>query len=135
MNVLTNEKFTNLIHLNFEKCHETKLLFKENHKFLNDKYELLCKKCLLNLHKILKQDPELMKRYDEVFKEQKASGIIGEAEETATPGENYYMPYHPVIRDDHAKTKLRIVFDISAKSQGPILNNYLYKGPELTPDL
>ena len=73
-----------------------------------------------------------MKRYDEVFKEHKASDILEQAEEPVTPGENCYVPHHTIIRDNHTTTKLKIVFDASAKSQGPSLNNCLYKGPKLT---
>ena len=63
-NELSNyKKYENLITINSEGHCETKPSFKENHELLNDNYEL-CKKCLLNLHKKLKQDPELMKKYD-----------------------------------------------------------------------
>lgn len=74
-----------------------------------------------------------MKRYDEVFKEHKASDILEQAEEPVAPGENFYVPHHTIIRDNHTTAKLKIVFDASAKSQGPSLNNCLYKGPKLTP--
>ena len=76
-----------------------KLPFKENQVLLNDNYEL-CKKRLLNLHKKLKQDPELMKKYDSVFKEQKDLGIIEEVSESSAPGKTHYIPHHQVIRDD-----------------------------------
>ena len=42
----------------------------ENHEVLNDNYEL-CEKRLLNLYKKVKQDPELMKRYDEIVREKR----------------------------------------------------------------
>ena len=49
----------------------------ENHELLNDNYEL-CKRRLPNQHKKLKQDPELIKKHDSVFKKQKDLGIIEE---------------------------------------------------------
>lgn len=68
-----------------------------------------------------------------IFKEYKASDILEQAEEPVTPGENCYVPHHTIIRDNHTTAKLKIVFDASAKNQGPSLNNCLYKGPKLTP--
>ena len=45
-----------------------------------------------------------------------------------TPGANY-LPHHAVIRQDNVTTKLRIVYDASAKSSGPSLNECLNSGP------
>ena len=40
-----------------------------------------------------------------------------------------YLPHHPVVREDKDTSKVRIVFDASAKG----LNECLYEGPRLTP--
>ena len=121
-----------MITINSEGCYETKLPFKENHELLNDNYEL-CEKSLVNLHKKLKQDPELMKKYDSAFKEQKDLGIIEEVSESSALGETHYTPHHPITRDDRSTTKLRIVFDACSKTDRPSLNNCLYKGPQVAP--
>ena len=60
-------------------------------------------------------------------------GIIEPANENVSPRNCHYIPHHPVIREDKNTGKLRIVFDVSAKSDGPSLNECLYKGPQLTP--
>ena len=41
----------------------------------------------------------------------------------------------PVIRNDKTTTKVRMVFDASAKGKGPALNDCLYPGLSLTPSL
>ena len=60
-------------------------------------------------------------------------GIIETASEPGKKGETHYLAHHPVIREDKDTTKLRIVFDASAKTFGPSLNECLYKGPQLSP--
>ena len=47
----------------------------------------------------------------------------------------HYVPHHPVIREDAESTKMRIVYDCSARSspKDPSLNGCLEKGPHLQP--
>ena len=59
--------------------------------------------------------------------------IIEPTNENVSPGKCHYILHHPVIREDKNTSKVRIVFDASAKSDGPRLNQCLYKGPQLTP--
>ena len=60
-------------------------------------------------------------------------GIIEPANKNVSPGNCHYSPHHPVIREDKNTSKVRIVFDASAKSDGSSLNECLCKGPQLTP--
>ena len=43
-----------------------------------------------------------------------------------------YLPHQAVIRNGHSSTKLRLVFDASAKKVVPSLNDAMYKGPFFT---
>ncbi|XP_037931348.1 uncharacterized protein LOC119666139 [Teleopsis dalmanni] len=48
----------------------------------------------------------------------------------------FYMPHQAVIRDDHSTTKVRVVFDASAKTtNGKSLNEILHTGPKLQLDI
>ena len=48
-------------------------------------------------------------------------------------GEVHYLAHHPVVRQDKQTTKVRVVYDASAKKNGgPSLNDCLYSGPPLS---
>ncbi|XP_053598632.1 uncharacterized protein LOC128668852 [Microplitis demolitor] len=50
--------------------------------------------------------------------------------------ESYYLPHHAVIKETSMTTKLRVVFDGSFKiTTGVSLNDVLYTGPTIQPDL
>ena len=49
-----------------------------------------------------------------------------------SPGEVHYLPHKEVVRNDKDTTKLRVVYDASARNNGPSLNDCLYAGPPLT---
>ena len=40
----------------------------------------------------------------------------------------HYLSHHAVHREDKKTTKLRVIFDASAKTNGPALNDCLYSG-------
>ena len=58
-------------------------------------------------------------------------------EEVDSPhGEVYYLPMHAVHKEDSTASKLRIVFDASAKTlSGTSLNDHLLVGPTVHPPL
>ena len=66
------------------------------------------------------------------------SGIIEPVSEEQDNNEGtYYLPHHGVVRQDKETTKLRVVFDGSAKpdNSNVSINDCLEKGPNLVPDL
>ena len=123
------EDFSDTIYFNKERRYETNLPFKKPPPLLHDHINL-CEKILLKLYSTLKKDTVLLKRYNDIFLNQTKLGIIELANENVSPGNCYYIPHHPVIREDKNTSKDRKVFDASAKNDGPSLNECLYKGPK-----
>ena len=86
----------------------------------------------------LDKDKDLEAEYMKVFDEYESLGIIEEvpSEEVLQCGPIYYMPHRPVVRLNSSSTKIRPVFDDSAKGPNGIsLNDCMLTGPSLNPDL
>ncbi|XP_022172625.1 uncharacterized protein LOC111035349, partial [Myzus persicae] len=85
----------------------------------------------------LTRHPDLRKQYTEFMQDYLSCGHM----ELVPMGErdnplNYYIPHHCVIKPDSKTTKLRVVFNASARtSTGASLNDSLYTGPKLQPDI
>ena len=56
-----------------------------------------------------------MNSYDDILNEQLTQGIIEHASDETTLSK-HYLPHRAVIRSDKTTSKVRIVFDASAKS-------------------
>ena len=54
-------------------------------------------------------------------------GIIEIGEQTT--GRVHYLPHHVFVRHNKETTKVRIVYDASARTKGPLLNDCLQTGP------
>ena len=77
----------------------------------------------------LKQDSTVLKEYDDTIKEQLKKGIIENVPpDRPAEGKIHYLPHHAVVRQDKSTTKVRIVYDASARSgNDPSLNDCLMK--------
>ena len=75
---------------------------------------------------------ETINDYDAIIREQLDQGVIERAPDTVV-GEECYIPHKPVIREKAESTKLRIVYDASARVEdnAPSLNECLNPGPPL----
>ena len=108
------------------------LPWREMHPALPDGYHL-SKKRLESTFRILKKSPDILKEYDTVIQDQLKCGIVERVVSTNDiPDKVHYLPHHPVIRQAKTTTKVRVVYDASAKTgSNPSLNECLHAGPSL----
>ena len=94
---------------------------------------------LKSLIKRLEKNPDLLEKYSNIIHEQFAKGIIERVGSSEEDNEirKYYIPHHAVITPEKATTKIRIVYDASAKIKRSVksLNECLYRGPVILEDL
>ena len=81
----------------------------------------------------LSASPKYLEDYDGVIKNQLSEGVIEKVNDVIKCNSVCYLLHKEVIREDKTWTKLRVVFDASAKSSGFSLNESMYKGPCFTP--
>ena len=79
-------------------------------------------------------NPTLLNEYDAIMKQQLESGVIEKVAELESADKIHYLPHLAVVRQDAVTTKLRVVYDASAKGdngKGASLNDCLHVGPSL----
>ena len=98
----------------------------------------LCVDRLNQLYKRLSKKEPILREYDEIICKQLADGIIERVPHSEEKlSDCHFLPHHGVVREDKETTKLRVVFDGSAKdrSNDLSLNDCLEKGPNTTPHI
>ncbi|GFW64648.1 uncharacterized protein TNCV_700541 [Trichonephila clavipes] len=117
--------------------YEVKLPWKCNSENLPSNKELTWKRHLRMMNKL--RNGKFFEDYKSVFRQWEDLNIIERVPEVELNNECHYLPHRPVIKLDSATTKIRPVFDASAREKGkPSLNDCLYKGVnliELIPDI
>ena len=110
--------------------YQTGLPWKGNHPALPTGKDVSLRRLNTLVHKLQKLGK--INDYDAIIKEQLDQGIIERAPDTVV-GKECYIPHKPVIREKAESTKLRIVYDASARVQDntPSLNECLNPGPPL----
>ena len=123
------DKFVQQISFDGER-YQVSLPWRENTPPLPDTFEL-CRRRLDSLLRRLKQNPPLLAEYNSVIRDQLRQGIIEVVDDPSSEVSErvHYLPHHGVVRQDKTTSKLRIVYDASAKTSGPSLNDCLYTGP------
>ncbi|XP_062714208.1 uncharacterized protein LOC134290983 [Aedes albopictus] len=85
----------------------------------------------------LQRDPNLEAEYRKFMGEYEKLGHMKRVSETEAASEPaYFLPHHPIIREDSSTTKFRVVFDASCKSSTEVsLNDVMLVGPVVQEDL
>ena len=109
-----------------------KLPWKSEPPDKNSSYELALRR-LCSTEKRLQKDPEVAKEYCRVLKRHEDTGYVTAVKPEATDG--WFLPHFPITRPEATTTKVRVVFDASAKCGGTSLNDYLHAGPKLQREL
>ncbi len=88
------------------------------------------------MNRELDKTPELKREYDNIINEQLTEGVVEVAPETPT-GDRVYYTHKPVVRQNATTTKVRMVFDASAKPSASTesINDCMYTDPPLQPHL
>ena len=122
------EEFTQTVRFNKGR-YEVTLPWKDSHPPLPDNFVLSSKRLQSLLHR-LRQEPDILWEYDSIIKSQLRQRIVEEVDQPSrgVSGRVHYLPHHAVVLGDKEATKLRIVYDASAKSTGCSLNECLLKG-------
>lgn len=87
---------------------------------------------LTKLVQRLERKPDLLKQYQEIIEDQERQGIIEKAPQESEQ-KIFYIPHKPVVKESAETTKVRIVYDASAREtdESPSLNDCLETGPPL----
>lgn len=96
--------------------YEVELPFKPNHPLLGDNYFQCVKRLGVLQNRLQKEN--LLESYDAIIQQQISDGIveiIPEDEEPPPLGDVTYAPHRAVVKKDKVTTKVRIVYDCSAK--------------------
>ncbi|XP_065198351.1 uncharacterized protein LOC135829896 [Sycon ciliatum] len=97
-------------------------------------YDMAAKR-LAQTQKRLKRVPEIAERYAETIESYVRKGYVVKVNANPREAGSWLLPHFPVVRLDKSTTKVRIVFDGSAKHDGTALNDLLHTGPKLQRDL
>ena len=124
------EEFKEQLTKNPGGWYETSLPWKGNHPPLPTNKAGSLNRLDSLVRKLKKQNT--LEQYDQIIQDQPQQGIVERVENDATNKE-FYIPHKPVVRESAETTKMRIVYDGSARAnpKASSLNGCLETGPPL----
>ena len=100
--------------------YETSLPWKGNHPPLPNNYTGSLKR-LKNLVRKLEMQGEL-ERYNDIIQTRLSRGIVERADVVVKDGREFYISHKAVVRENAESTKIRIVYDASARANACVLS-------------
>ncbi|MEE4247410.1 MAG: DUF1759 domain-containing protein [Kangiellaceae bacterium] len=96
---------------------------------LPDNFDVAFKRLQCNLRR-MRQDPKLLREYHSILMRQKEIGVVEEAATDKVSSPLHYLPHRAIVREDAGSTKVRVVFDASARANrfSASLNDCLQTG-------
>ena len=124
------DEFKEQLRMSEEGWYETGLPWKGNHTPLPNNKEGSLRRLASLLRKLEKTGS--IEDYNAVIQEQLIEGIV-ERTPNSVVGREFYIPHKGVVRETAESTKLRILYDASARAwdSAPSLNECLNNGPPL----
>lgn len=111
------------------------LPFRQERASLGNSYDQALRR-FLNLEIRLHKNRELFVQYSEFIRDYIDQGHMSKIKANEMGIGKYYIPHHCVLKPESVSTKLRVVFDASAKAAcGSSLNDNILVGPPLQTDI
>ena len=103
----------------------------------------MCEARIRSLHRNLTKEPNLLVEYDKIVQDQLQNGIVERVPKSNSDTNllnakgTHYLPHHAVVRRDRETTKVRIVYDRSARNskEERSLNHCLHVGDNYIPHI
>ncbi|CAK9822943.1 hypothetical protein ANTRET_LOCUS1374 [Anthophora retusa] len=112
-----------------------RLPFNEKKNNIGESYSRALQR-LYSLERKLAKDVTLRQQYSDFLREYRELGHMRDITQHEVKHEGYYILHHSVVKEDNLSTKVRVVFDASAKSStGVSLNDALMVGPTIQSEL
>ena len=108
--------------------------WKSDTRELPDNYRMALRR-LENTEKRFKKSKDVAQAYNKCTERYVQKGYVTKVQEPERSKSRCYLPHFLVLRPDKDTTKMRIVFDASAKYEGHSLNDLIYQGPKLQREL
>ncbi|CAK9806969.1 hypothetical protein ANTQUA_LOCUS5085 [Anthophora quadrimaculata] len=129
------EFFKQTTHRNENGRYVVRLPFNDKKHQLGNSYKSALNR-FYSLERRLQANEHLRSQYIEFLNEYETLGHMVEIENSDCTDVGYYLPHHAVVKTDSLTTKVRVVFDASAKSDtGISLNDVLMIGPTIQEDV
>ncbi|XP_050508060.1 uncharacterized protein LOC126885522 [Diabrotica virgifera virgifera] len=113
LDIRTLEKFKESTVVNSENRYEVCLPWAEGYPAITSNFNLAEKRLFSTTKRLLSLNK--LTEYDNIFQDWENTGIIEEVEEEPLEKNTHYLAHHAVVKESSLTTKIRPVFDASAK--------------------